>query len=114
MSKTMAEVIREELRKGSYQMPADKLPYETQAASIAGALTAAGFGDVREAAAAGLNSAGDVWGAGGRVTIRLSELWKIAGEIIEGEWDQHIHWNLTDIRARKAREAHAKTQRGES
>jgi ferredoxin-thioredoxin reductase catalytic subunit len=32
---TMADVIRLELRKGSYQMPGDTLPYETQAANVA-------------------------------------------------------------------------------
>ena len=35
---TLAETIREELRKGSYQMPGDTLPYETQAAAVARAL----------------------------------------------------------------------------
>jgi len=49
MSKTMAEVIREELRKGSYQMPGDTLPYETQANAIAARLTAAGFGLMADA-----------------------------------------------------------------
>jgi hypothetical protein len=49
LSKTMAEVIREELRKGSYQMPGDTLPYETQANAIAAHLTAAGFGLVADA-----------------------------------------------------------------
>lgn len=46
---SMAEAIRLELRKGSYQMPGDTLPYETQAATIAAALSAAGFGPVQEA-----------------------------------------------------------------
>ena len=48
-AKTMAEVIREELRKGGYQMPGDTLPYETQANAIAAHLTAAGFGLVADA-----------------------------------------------------------------
>jgi len=48
-AKTMAEVLREELRKGTYQMPHDSLPYETKAADIAAALTAAGFGLVADA-----------------------------------------------------------------
>lgn len=39
----LAEVIRLELRKGSYQMPGDKLPYETQAASVAAMILAAGY-----------------------------------------------------------------------
>lgn len=47
--KTMAERIREELSKGSYQMPCDTLPYETQAAAIAAALSAAGIGLVADA-----------------------------------------------------------------
>ena len=51
MTKTMAEVIREELRKGGYQMPGDTLPYETQANAIAAHLTAAGFGLVADAKA---------------------------------------------------------------
>jgi len=46
--RTMAEVIREELRKGGYQMPGDTLPYETQANAIAAHLTAAGFGKLPE------------------------------------------------------------------
>jgi hypothetical protein len=45
----MADVLRRELAKGSYQMPGDTLPYETQAANVAAALSAAGFGPVREA-----------------------------------------------------------------
>ena len=45
----MAEVIRLELRKGSYQMAGDTLPYETQAAAIAAVLAANGYGNVREA-----------------------------------------------------------------
>lgn len=40
----MAELIRLELRKGSYQMPSDKLPYETEAAKIAEVLAANGYG----------------------------------------------------------------------
>jgi hypothetical protein len=48
-AKTMAEVIREELRKGGYQMPGDTLPYETQANAIAAHLMAAGFGLVADA-----------------------------------------------------------------
>ena len=39
----LAELIRRELAKGSYQMVTDKLPYETQAARIAAALSAAGY-----------------------------------------------------------------------
>jgi hypothetical protein len=57
--KTMAEVIREELCKGSYQMSGDTLPYETQAASVARALSAAGFGDARAAKAEALHDAAD-------------------------------------------------------
>lgn len=49
MSASMAEAIRLELRKGSYQMPGDTLPYETQATKIAEALAANGYGNVREA-----------------------------------------------------------------
>ncbi|QCB97146.1 hypothetical protein E5206_09545 [Arthrobacter sp. PAMC25564] len=55
----MTEVLRKELAKGGYQMPSDTLPYETQAASIARALTAAGFGPVAEAKAEALEEAAD-------------------------------------------------------
>ncbi|MCZ9884115.1 hypothetical protein [Arthrobacter sp. B2a2-09] len=54
MSASMAEVIRLELRKGSYQMPGDTLPYEAQAKAIAKALAAAGFGNVSEARTEGI------------------------------------------------------------
>lgn len=49
MSAGMAEVIRQELRKGGYQMPGDTQPYETQAANIAEELAKAGYGNVQEA-----------------------------------------------------------------
>jgi hypothetical protein len=54
VSASMAEVIRLELRKGSYQLPGDTLPYETQAAKIAEALAAAGYGNVSAARAEGM------------------------------------------------------------
>ena len=57
----MAEVIREELRKGSYQMPGDTLPYETQANAIAAHLTAAGFGLVADAKREALEEAAQAW-----------------------------------------------------
>lgn len=68
-------------------------------------LTAAGFGDVREAAAAGLRSVYDIWGAGGRATVRMSEIHEADRTILEGEWDQHIKWNLADIAKERARAA---------
>lgn len=55
MSEGMAEAIRLELCKGSYQMPGDAWPYETQAARIAAALTEAGYGNVQEAKAEALS-----------------------------------------------------------
>lgn len=45
----MAEVIREMLRRGSYQMPGESLPYEVQANAMAAHLSAAGFGLVADA-----------------------------------------------------------------
>ena len=68
-------------------------------------LSAAGFGPVRDSAAAGIRSVCDVWGAGGRATVRLSELTEIAKNTRAGEWDQHIAWNLGDIAREKARAA---------
>jgi hypothetical protein len=60
--KTMAEVIREALSWGSYQIPDDTKPYESQANVIADHLTAAGFGPVKaaqvDAWAKGATSAG--------------------------------------------------------
>jgi len=60
-AKTMAEVIREELRKGGYQMLGDTLPYETQANAIAAHLTAAGFGLVADAKREALEEAAQAW-----------------------------------------------------
>lgn len=90
MSKSMAEVIREELRKGSYQMPGDKLPYETQATNITRALNAAGFGNVREAAAAGVYALENAAGANGRVTIKSLEAINAASDMLKGKWDSLI------------------------
>lgn len=46
--RTMAETIRLELRKGSYQMAWDTMPYETQAIAIAATLTAAGYASIAD------------------------------------------------------------------
>lgn len=59
----------------------------------------------RDAAAAGLRAVCDVWGAGGRATVRLSELSEIAKDIPTGDWDRHIEWNLKDIDRERARAA---------
>ena len=68
-------------------------------------LTAAGFGPVKEAAAAGLRSVQDIWGAGGRVTVRMSEIRDADQTILSGEWDNHIKWNMADIAKERARAA---------
>jgi len=39
----VSEVIREELAKGTYQMPSDELPYEMKSKIIAQALISAGM-----------------------------------------------------------------------
>ena len=75
---------------------------------VAAALSAAGFGPVREAAAAGVRSVYEIWCAGGRATVRMGEIQKVDKTILSGEWDNHIKWNMADIareRARAEREA---------
>lgn len=109
--KTMAEVIQEELRKGSYQMPGETLPYEAQANAIAAQLAAAGYGPVNEAAASGVRSVVDIWaGGGGRRTVRIAELYDAARTILAGEWADHIKWNMGDIRREQERRARADKQ----
>lgn len=66
-------------------------------------LHAAGFGPVREAAAAALHSVDDIWGAGGRSIVRLSEIRESAVNVLDGGWDNHIQWNMGDIMRRKLR-----------
>lgn len=69
------------------------------------ALSAAGFGDVREAAAAGVRSVYEIWVAGLRSTVRMGELTSADKTILSGEWDNHIKWNMADIAKERARAA---------
>lgn len=81
------------------------------AAHQATALTAAGFGLVadagakRGAAAAGVRSILDIWGSVGRSVVRMGELRESETNILTGEWDKHIDWNLADIAKERARAA---------
>ena len=124
MSKPMAEVLAKHARRGgirnlaihcdcgwSESIAAMRSSKNSFAAHQAAALSAAGFGLVadakaeakRDAAAAGVRAVCDVWAAGGRATVRLSELSEIAKDITSGEWDQHIEWSLRDIDRERAR-----------
>jgi len=60
---------------------------------------------VRDAAAAGVRSIFDIWGAGGRRTVRMEELQNADAKILRGEWDNHIGWNIGDIAKERARAA---------
>jgi hypothetical protein len=64
---------------------------------------------LRTAAAAGLRSVYDIWGAGGRATIRMGELAAADKTILSGEWDNHIEWNITDIKREQERAARTAT-----
>ena len=117
--KTMAEVITSHathgLRDGKHVCHAPGCLWvygrhgypspATVAEHVADALSAAGFGPVREAAAAGVRSIYDIWGAGGRRTVRMGEIHDADKTILSGEWDNHIKWNMADIAKERARAA---------
>lgn len=76
---------------------------DRQVQEIAAALSAAGFGPVQETAAAALRSVDDIWGSGGRSIVRLSELREASQKVLNGDWDNHLRWNLNGIAKERAR-----------
>lgn len=74
-------------------------------------LSAAGFGLVAAAAAAGVYALENVWGSGGRVTIKATEATQAASEMLAGEWDSLIKCEMAFHPRRLP--ARAKTVRGE-
>lgn len=75
------------LSKGAYSRAAHNR-------HVSDSLSAAGFGPVREAAAAGVRSVVDIWaGGGGRRTVRMSELYE-ATQSIATTIDGTLVWHL--------------------
>jgi hypothetical protein len=73
----------------------------------ADALAAEGYGPVRDAGAAGIRSVCDIWGSEGRSIVRMGELMNADQKVLSGEWDDHIKWNMGDIRKERERRARA-------
>lgn len=74
-------------------------------------LSDAGFGDVREAAAAGVYALENAWGSNGRATIKSKEAINAARQMLDGEWDSLIKCEM-ELHPRRIR-ARASTMRGE-
>lgn len=73
--------------------------------SVAGFGLLADAGAKRDAAAAGVRSILDIWGSVGRSIVRMGELRESEANILAGEWDRHLEWNLADIARERIRAA---------